>query len=90
MKVNGAWLLPVLIAALLFSGLGMAQEEEDEEREQWFSVDSLNAGLGEVPEEVKRLTPRESIRSFLALADEKNFAAAAHMLNLSELDEAEQ
>jgi small-conductance mechanosensitive channel len=90
MKVNGAWLLPVLIAALLFSGLGMAQEEEDEEREQWFSVDSLNAGLGEVPEEAKRQTPREAIRSFLALAEEKNFTAAAHMLNLSEFDEAEQ
>ncbi|MGR2738129.1 mechanosensitive ion channel family protein [Billgrantia sp. Q4P2] len=92
MKPIGSCLLWVALAvALTFSSLGVAQEEEEsEEREQWFSVDSLNAGLGEVPEEVKRLTPRDAIRSFLALAKEQDFAAAAHVLNLSELDEAEQ
>ncbi|MBB3230134.1 mechanosensitive ion channel family protein [Halomonas stenophila] len=93
MKANGSWLLPLTLAvALLFSGLCMAQaqEEESEESEQWFSVDALNAGLGEVPGDVKRLTPRESIRSFQALAEEQNFTAAAHVLNLAELDEEER
>src|SRR5690554_7609993 len=90
MQKNGMWLMPLVLAvALLFSGLGMAQEQEDESEapEQWFSVDSLNAGLGEAPEEVKRLTPRDSIRSFQALAEEQDFAAAAHILNLSKIEE---
>lgn len=93
MQTNGAWLVPLVLAvALLFSGQGMAQEqeEESEEQEQWFSLDSLNAGLGEAPEAVKRLTPRDSIRSFRALTEEKNFAAAAHMLNLSQIEEGDQ
>ncbi|MFQ3786462.1 mechanosensitive ion channel family protein [Halomonas sp. A29] len=94
MTVNGSWLLSVVLAvALLFSSLGVAQaqeENESEEEEQWFSVDSLNTGLEEPADEVKRLTPREAIRSFMALAEEQNFAAAAHVLNLSDLDDAEQ
>ncbi|RCV86306.1 mechanosensitive ion channel family protein [Vreelandella rituensis] len=100
MNVNGSWLLwAVLSVALMFSGPGVAQmqqgeggnesENESDER-QWFSVDSLNAGLDEAPEKVNRLTPRESIRSFLELADEEDFAAAAHILNLSNLEPAEQ
>ena len=99
MKGNGKWLLPLVLAvAFLFSGPAMAQMpqgesgngDESEEREQWFSVDSLNAGLGEAPEGVNRQTPREAIRSFQQLANGQDFAAAAHVLNLSELDEAEQ
>lgn len=93
MQKNGAWLVTLVLAVgLLFSGLGMAQEQEaeSETQEQWFSVDSLNAGLGEVPEEVKRLTPRDSIRSFQALAEEQDFAAAAHLLNLSAVEEEDQ
>lgn len=89
MQAKGAWLVwLVLTVALLFSGQGMAQEQE--EREQWFALDALNAGLGEAPKAVKRLTPRDSIRSFQTLTEEQNFAAAAHLLNLSEVDEAEQ
>ncbi len=99
MKANGSWLLSVVLAvALLFIGLGAALAQgdgsgntnESEESAQWFSVDSLNAGLEEAPEGAKRQTPREAIRSFQKLAGEKDFAAAAHVLNLSELDEAEQ
>ncbi|QOR37640.1 mechanosensitive ion channel [Billgrantia diversa] len=92
MKANGSWLLRLTLAvALLFSGLCMAQSQEGEsEEKQWFSVDSLNEGLGEVPEEVKRQTPRESIRSFLELAEQKEFSAAAHVLNLSDLDRSER
>lgn len=93
MQKNGAWLVALVLAVgLLFPGLGMAQEQEaeSETRKQWFPVDSLNAGLGEVPEEVKRLTPRDSIRSFQALAEEQDFAAAAHLLNLSAVEEGDQ
>ncbi|XKH59572.1 mechanosensitive ion channel family protein [Halomonas sediminis] len=94
MKVNISWLLwAVLSVALMFSGPSVAQMQEggsESEQQQWFSVDSLNAGLDEAPETVNRMTPRESIRSFLELTDEEDFAAAAHILNLSFLDPAEQ
>jgi small-conductance mechanosensitive channel len=99
MKANGSWRLLVILAlALLFTAVCQAQvpaggngnESDSQEKQAWFSVDSLNAGLDEPPEAVKRQTPREAIRSFQALAKEQKFAAAAHVLNLSELDEAEQ
>ena len=60
------WL--VLLVGLCFSHMGLAQSQGNEsEDERWFTADTLNAGLGEVPEEVKRLSPREAIRSFLTL-----------------------
>ena len=100
MKANGTWLLSLVLAvAFLFAGPALAQMpqgesesgngDESEER-LWFPVDSLNAGLDEAPEEVKRRTPRDAIRSFLALVEQEAFSAAAHFLNLSDLDEAEQ
>lgn len=98
MKTTGSWPLWLVAAvAITFSSLcvaqtqggGQAQEDESEET-RWFSVDSLNAGLDEAPEAVRRVTPRESIRSFLELAEKEEFAAAAHILNLSDLSRAEQ
>ncbi|MHB0776016.1 mechanosensitive ion channel family protein [Halomonas sp. WWR20] len=100
MKLNGSWLLSAVLAvAFTFSSLCMAQmqgggsgqeQKSEQEQKQWFSVDSLNTGLGETPEEVKRLTPRDSIRSFMDLTEKKQFAAAAHILNLSDLSPEEQ
>ena len=78
------WL--VLLVGLCFSHMGLAQSQGNEsEDERWFTADTLNAGLGEVPEEVKRLSPREAIRSFLTLTEEGDYAAAAHLLNLARL-----
>ncbi|MDO0944210.1 mechanosensitive ion channel family protein [Chromohalobacter israelensis] len=92
MKKNGAWRL-WLMAAVAFTMTGLcAAQTPDEGREEtrWFVVDSLNAGLGEPPETIERVTPRELIRSFLALTENEELAAAAHALNLSELTPAEQ
>lgn len=84
-----AWL--VLVIAFTFSSPGMAQTQGGESgSERWFSVDSINEGLGEVPDEVNRVTPREAIRSFLSLTDEENYEAAAHVLNLAEFSNQEQ
>lgn len=89
MKKIGSWRLWLVAAvAFTFCSLCVAQTQGDETR--WFSVESLNAGLGEAPETVTRITPRETIRSFLELTENKDFAAAAHVLNLSELTPAEQ
>lgn len=82
MKTLTAWIL--LGLALMLSPLGVAEER------LWYSVDALNAGLGEAPEEVRRVTPREAVRSFMQLTEEGDFAAAAHLLNLSDLDLDEQ
>ncbi|WP_227368948.1 mechanosensitive ion channel family protein [Halomonas sp. M20] len=92
MKKNGLWRLWLVAAAVfIFSGLCMAQtQNEGGEETRWFSVDSLNAGLDEAPEDVKRTTPRESVRSFLELTKNGELVKAAHLLNLSELSPAEQ
>lgn len=92
MKANSSWLAwGLLVMALTFSSLCAAQTQGGEsEDSQWFSVDALNAGLGEVPDEVNRRTPRESVRSFVELTEEEEYAAAAHLLNLSDLSTDEQ
>ncbi|SDN68621.1 mechanosensitive ion channel family protein [Vreelandella arcis] len=94
MKANTAWpVWLVLFVAFTFSSLCTAQTQEEEgggENRQWFSVDSINAGLGEAPEEVSRLTPREAIRSFVKLTEQEEYEAAAHVLNLAEFSEQEQ
>lgn len=84
-----AWL--ILVLALTFSSLCAAQTQgEENENSRWFTVDSLNVGLGEVPEEANRVTPREAMRSFLDLTEQGEYEKAAHILNLSELSNSEQ
>ncbi|WP_328186035.1 mechanosensitive ion channel family protein [Marinobacter sp. OP 3.4] len=80
----------LLAVALLFSSLCMAQTSEDDKEMRWFSIDSLNTGLDTPPETLDRLTPRDSVRGFLELTKQRNFSAAAHLLNLSDLPPAEQ
>ena len=92
MKAKGTW--PVwlmLVMMATFSSVSAAQAPgEENEDAQWFNVDAVNVGLGEVPEEVSRATPRESVRSFVELTEKEDFTAAAHLLNLSELSSDEQ
>ncbi|MCG7600804.1 mechanosensitive ion channel family protein [Halomonas sp. McH1-25] len=104
MKLNGSWLLSALLAVtFMFSGLCVAQTQggiqgqggsqaqgSESGQEPWFSVESLNEGLGEVPEGLERGTPREAIRNFLELTEQNKYAAAAHVINLSGLPPEEQ
>ncbi|WP_456269670.1 mechanosensitive ion channel domain-containing protein [Kushneria sp. AK178] len=95
MKENGAWRAWLLAAVMLMlSGLCVSQAQAAQEGEgeagRWFSVESLNSGLKAAPDEVRRSTPREAIRSLMELTKQENFAAAAHVLNLSELSPQEQ
>lgn len=86
MKTPLARILAVLLLAI--SCLGLAQEEAENTR--WFSIDSLNAGLGEPPEKIERRTPRDAVRSFLTLTELGDYSAAAHLLNLLDLPPNEQ
>lgn len=92
MKNYSSWpVWGVLVVTLLFSSVGMAQTQgEESEDPRWFTMDAINAGLDEVPEEAKRMSPRETIRSFLNFTDDENYADAAHLLNLADIDPSEQ
>lgn len=92
MKKNSSWLVRVaLVFTLVFSSVCIAQTQGDEsENERWFAIDSLNTGLGDVPDEVGRMSPREMVRSFLAFTESEDYATAAHMLNLNDIDPGEQ
>ncbi|MGS2744427.1 mechanosensitive ion channel family protein [Halomonas sp. LS-001] len=85
------WRFLALIFMLTLSSICMAQTQGDEsESPRWFVIDALNTGLGDLPEEMKRMSPRETVRSFLAFTDEGDYNAAAHLLNLSGIDPGEQ
>lgn len=92
MKAHGSWLTwIVLLMVLVFSSLCAAQTQgEENEDSRWFVISTLNEGLDEAPDDVRRATPRESIRSFLRLTNEEKFAEAAHTLNLNDLSAEEQ
>ncbi|KPQ20678.1 mechanosensitive ion channel family protein [Halomonas sp. HL-93] len=92
MKANNSWpAWLMLVVALTFSSLCAAQTQGGEsEDSRWFTVDSINTGLGEAPEDANRVTPRESVRSFLDLTEKEEYEKAAHMLNLLEFSDDEQ
>ncbi|WP_312845178.1 mechanosensitive ion channel family protein [Vreelandella populi] len=92
MKAQSAWpVWMVLVVMLAFSSgcLAQAQNEESEDA-RWFIVDELNPGLDEAPEDMSLSTPRDALRNFLQLTEEEEFAAAAHVLNLSAFESSEQ
>ncbi|MDZ7710860.1 MAG: mechanosensitive ion channel [Roseovarius sp.] len=51
----------------------------------WYEIERINPGLGAPPEGVDRKSPRTALRTFVDFAESGNFDAAAHYLNLSEL-----
>lgn len=79
----------LLAIVLWFSGPCLAQMPGDEEM-RWISIDTVNPGLDAPPESVKRLSPRDAVRSFLELTKKQDFSAAAHLLNLADLSAPEQ
>ena len=50
-----------------------------------FETPALNAGLGPTPDRIDRRTPRAAMASFLRAADEEDWTAAAHVLDLSDI-----
>ncbi|OLO07785.1 mechanosensitive ion channel protein MscS [Salinicola sp. MH3R3-1] len=91
MKTMGSWRQwLVAVSMLLVSGLCLAQSQDESGGQQWYRVDSLNAGLSQTSGSVSLRTPREAMRSFRDLTDKGDFEAAAHLLNLADLTPAEQ
>ena len=73
---------------ILFLALLLALPAAAEER--WFGTDALNPGLGPAPAMIDRATPMSTVESFLALTRKGDYAAAAHLLDLSALPQDTQ
>ena len=56
----------------------------------YYEIETLNPGLGEVPDTIDRRTPRTAMVSFLQAGEAGDWAAAAHNLDLSDIPDAEQ
>jgi small-conductance mechanosensitive channel len=77
----------LLLALLLWAAAPlMAAAQSD----PFFSVDGLNEGLAPPPERIDRRTPRTTIESFLEAGDAEDWDAAVHLLDLRDIDPAEQ
>ncbi|MCK0167037.1 mechanosensitive ion channel family protein [Jannaschia sp. S6380] len=79
-------LFALALAASLVAGLVTAAEAED----PFFELGALNAGLDDPPDRIDRRTPRAAIVSLLRAAKDGDWAAAAHLLELTDIPEAEQ
>lgn len=84
-----SWFVTLAIS-LLMGSIPPCIAAEQGSGGNWFEMDQLNSGLGEPPEDLARSTPREAASEFFRLTSEQRFEAAAHVLDLSHLDEAEQ
>ncbi|WP_162844994.1 mechanosensitive ion channel family protein [Pontivivens insulae] len=56
----------------------------------WRQIDSLNAGLPQPEEQIRHASPRELLETFLDLTEHRQFADAAHLLNLNQLSDEDQ
>lgn len=84
-----SWVLAAVISLLLVAVNPCAAAGEATAG-NWFDIDQLNAGLGEPPDDLARDTPREAVSEFIRLTADGRLDSAAHVLDLSQLDEAEQ
>ncbi|MDT0682888.1 mechanosensitive ion channel [Roseicyclus sp. F158] len=77
-------------AGSLATGPGSGGSGSSSESGEFFSQDTVNAGLGELPGWVDRSTPQGTMESFRAAAEAEDWQAAAHLLNLGDYSEDEQ
>ena len=61
-----------------------------EENIAWFETDTLNAGLGPVPDLIDRDTPGATLESLMTAARHESFEAAAHVLDLRDVPPGRQ
>lgn len=82
----------LIFAALVLGAFGTTTVPvaAQEEASLWYETEGINPGLGPPPQEIDRGSPRVALRNFIELANAHDFAAAAHLLNLSQLPHDEQ
>ncbi len=76
----------ILFAAFLWIGLSLPALAAD----PWFEVDTLNGGLTAPPEDFDRSTPQATVEALRAAAADRDFALAAHLLDLTGIERADQ
>ena len=83
------FLAPVLLTCLVAGGLPnqFARAQDSGPSKYWFEVDEVNPGLGDPPRYLDRETPQATLESFLFEGADRNYAAAAHTLDLREIPE---
>ena len=59
-------------------------------QELWFETGPLNPGLGPAPATLDRSTPMATMEALLALTDAGHYSEAAHLLDLSDVPQADQ
>jgi small-conductance mechanosensitive channel len=70
----------------LFAAQAVGQSDQSDTPGVWYETEVLNVGLGALPEDLDRATPQGAMESFLDSADRGDFAAAAHILNLNDIE----
>ncbi|MBU2958441.1 mechanosensitive ion channel [Paracoccus sp. 1_MG-2023] len=79
-------LLSACLAVLILAALPAQAQEQT----PWYEIETLNEGLAPDDQAMDLQTPRSSLESFLAQASRGNWDAAAHALDLSGIDPADQ
>ncbi|QQA41187.1 mechanosensitive ion channel family protein [Pelagovum pacificum] len=82
------FILSFLAICLFLPVAALSQTSDDDGT--FYEVEALNPGLGEVPDGIDRETPQSTMESFLFFADNENWEAAAHLLDLTAWPEDEQ
>jgi small-conductance mechanosensitive channel len=75
--------------SVALSSIAMAQDEERSEPFA-FEVGAINEGLPALDSSLRLDTPRAALESFLAAIDAKDYARAAHALNLDAVEPEQQ
>ncbi|WP_177209461.1 mechanosensitive ion channel family protein [Sulfitobacter brevis] len=76
----------VLAALMLLLVTGFAASAQ----EKWFETEELNPGLPPAPKTLDRGTPMAAMENFLFFTSKGHFSEAAHLLDLSDLPQADQ
>lgn len=72
-----------LLALLLWSALALTGIASAQDGGRWFEREALNPGLGLSPDRIERSTPRATVESLFRAAQNNDWEAAAHLLDLS-------
>ncbi|MAP13506.1 MAG: mechanosensitive ion channel protein MscS [Oceanibulbus sp.] len=85
-----ASVIPRSLGAFVLALAMLAAAASGQAQEAWFETTELNPGLPPPPETLDRGTPMAALESFIYLTDNGHYSDAAHILDLSDLPQADQ